>query len=64
VARLEADAFRVLNDLPDSAVAALRPLMALATLPGAAVVTVAALVTRRRLVQRWISRWWRWPVHW
>jgi undecaprenyl-diphosphatase len=48
VARLEADLFRVLNDLPDSAVVLLGPLMALATLPGAAVVTVAALVARRR----------------
>jgi glycosyltransferase 2 family protein len=49
VARLEADLFRVLNDLPDAAVAVLRPVMALATLPGAAAVTLVALLARHRL---------------
>jgi undecaprenyl-diphosphatase len=49
VARLEADLFRVLNDLPDAAVAVLGPVMALATLPGAAAVTLVALLVRRRL---------------
>jgi uncharacterized membrane protein YbhN (UPF0104 family)/membrane-associated phospholipid phosphatase/tRNA A-37 threonylcarbamoyl transferase component Bud32 len=49
VARLEADLFRVLNDLPDAAVAVLGPVMALATLPGAAAVALVALLARRRL---------------
>lgn len=49
VARLEADLFRVLNDLPDAAVTVLRPVMALATLPGTAAVTLVALLVRRRL---------------